>query len=329
MSLRFLIVLLMALFAGMPRALPAQEVLDQIRALSSGNAQAYASPLVEGLNLAITGGFADRARPMKPFGFDLSFRILAALPSAEQERFTAILPDSFVWNGTSYLAPYETTGPDGTSPTIVGTGVGATLAPQGAFERDLLQAGLDPDDFRVILPGGLDLPAVPLVVFQGAVGVGFGTEVALRFLPAVEISPEVGALRSHGLSVHHAVSHWFSSPVDLMVTLGLQDASAGHYLQSTSTSLGLLAGVNAGPMSFLGGTLLRDASTELRWKVENPGENPALPADGLDLSFQSQARGDPSYLLGARLQLLALNLSGHYLFGSYRLVSLKLGLGLP
>jgi hypothetical protein len=327
-------IVLTALFGLLPAMTPpvaAQDVLEQIRALSDDNAEAYARPLAEGLNQVISGGFVDRARPMNRFGFDLSFRILAAVPGVEHKTFDALVPDSVRWDDRVFHTPYQPHEGDGTTPTIAGDGAGAVFSPAGEFREALVAAGQDPDQagFRLVFPSGLGLPAVPLVVFQGSVGVGFGTEVSLRFLPAVEISPEVGRVRSHGLSVQHAVTHWVPAPVDLLVTLGLQDASAGDYLESTSTSLGFIAGVSAGPMSLTGGAILREATTEISYRLENLEGNPGLPADGIDLMVRSQSTGDPSYMVGARLQLLALNLSGHYLFGSYRVFSLKLGLGIP
>jgi hypothetical protein len=328
-------VLLVALvLLTLPRWAAAQEVIEQIQALAIENAQGYAAPLTEGLSYVLASGYTDRSAPMSAFGFDVGFRVLGSRPGREHRSFQAVLPDSVVFShptlgDRTYHGPYRARDGSLETPTIAGKGPGVTLVPDGAFEEELLAAGEDPDDYSVAFPEGISLPVTPLVVIHASLGVGLGTEVSFRYLPASEVAPELGQVSSQGLTVSHLISRWFELPLDLTATVGYQDARGGDVVRASGTHYGLVGGFGAGPMNFFGGALIRSASAELRYRVENPGGVPGIPDDGMDVSVRSSTSSSPGYTLGARLQLLALNLAGHYTFGAHDVLSIKLGLGLP
>lgn len=327
--------LLLVLGLAAPTCLVAQTVADQIRSLSGENAERYAEPLARGLAHALAGGYMDRASVLPSLGFDLGVRVLGARPTREGRTFQPVIPDSVVFQHPTtgqpqvYFDPFRSQDGATESPTIVGEGSGIVLVPDGDFEAALLQAGQDPADYRLAFPSGQSISVVPAMSFHGSLGIGMGTEVTMHFLPTVEILSEVGEVRSHGLTVSHSPTHWFSSPVDLLLTAGYHEGRAGEEVQVSALHYGGMGGVSAGPMSFFGGFLLRNASTDVNYRIENPDGLPGIPADGVEVSFTSDAGSGPSYLLGVRLQLLVLNIAGHYSVGTYDVFSIKLGLGLP
>jgi hypothetical protein len=301
-----------------------QEAVERLRMMEilEENAAAYAAPLTRGLAQALAGGYSDRASPLSFLGFDLGFRFLGARPGETEMTFDAILPDSVRLGGEWYASPFRPVDGSLSTPTIAGKGSGIALECTPEFEDRLRESGQDAYcEQAVVFPDGLSLPVVPVAVLHAAFGLGFGTDVSVNVLPPVEVAPEMGRTRSRGASARHALTHWFPSPVDLSVTAGYQEASAGDFLESSAWHYGLLAGVRAGPMSFFGGTQMREASTRIRYRLETPEER--------EISFETRVDTTPSYLLGARLQLLAMNLSGHYSFGEFDVFSLKLGFGLP
>lgn len=323
------------LLALVPVSGGAQQLVDQIRTLAEDNAAAYAEPLTVGLAHALAGGYMDRSSVLPGLRFDVGVRLQGARPPAEADFFQVSVPDSVVFRPSQsqpervYHTPYRPR--DGTleSPTVAGEGLGIVLVPDDEFEEALVAAGQNPEDYAIPFPDGLSLPVIPTMSLHGALGVGMGTEVVVHVLPPLEILSEVGDLRSHGMTVNHEFSRWFPSPVDLLVTAGFQEAESGEFLRSSSIHYGGMGGVSAGPMSFFGGLLLRNASTRVTYRVENPEGHPGLPVDGVDLAFRSDADSGPAWILGARLQLLVLNLAGHYAAGPYDVFSLKVGLGLP
>jgi hypothetical protein len=327
--------LLLALGFVVPTCVAAQTVVDQIRSLSGENAELYAEPLARGLAQALAGGHMERASVLPALGFDLGVRVMGARPTREARTFQPVIPDSVVFQHPFtgqpqvYFDPFRAQDGATESPTIVGEGAGIVLVPDGDFEAALLEAGQDPADYRIAFPSGQSISVVPTMSFHGSLGIGMGTEVTMHFLPTVEILSEVGEVRSHGLSVSHSPTHWFSSPVDLLLTAGYHEGRAGEEVHVSALHYGGVGGVAAGPMSFFGGVQLRYASTDVNYRIENPDGVPGIPADGLEVSFSTDAGSGPSYLVGARLQLLVLNIAGHYSVGSYDVFSIKMGLGLP
>jgi hypothetical protein len=333
MPARLPLVVLTALLTLAPPA-AGQDVLEQVRVLAGQNAEGYAAPLTVGLAHALADGFVDRSRPLGALRFDLGVRFYGARLPAASETFQATLPDSVAVRHPSlgertYADPYR--GEDGAleTPTIAGRGPGLVLVPTGQFEADILAAGLDPDDFAWSMPAGLALPLVPLVTMHAAMGIGVGTEVALRFSPAMEVAPELGRLRIHGAHVSHLLSRWLPLPLDVTATAGYQEATVGDHLYARATQLGLFGGTSAGPINFYGGALLRDASTEITYRLDAPDGPVALPGGGTEISFRSRTSRVPGLLLGARLQLLVMNLSGHYTLADHDVFSVKVGLGMP
>ena len=331
---RYLLSLILPVSLGLVSHAEAQDVVSQIQALAAENADAYASPLTEGLAYTLAAGYMDRSAPMSALGFDVGVRFLGSRPSREHRTFQAVLPESIVFQHPTmgertYHDPYQSRDESLETPTIAGNGEGLVLVPAGQFEADLLEAGENPDDYQVAFPSGLSLPVTPLVVVHATLGVGVGTEMSVRYLPKAEVAPELGRVSSHGFTVSHLVSRWVGLPVDLTAVVGYQTMSGEGFLEASGTHVGLTGGIGAGPMDFFGGALVRNASSELTYRVENPDDLPGLPEDGAELSVRSSTSASPGYVLGARLQLLALNLSGHYTFGAHDVFSLKLGLGLP
>ncbi|MEX2530182.1 MAG: DUF6588 family protein [Gemmatimonadota bacterium] len=316
--------------------LEGQELVDQIRTLAFENAEGYVAPVGRSLAHALSDGFADRAAPLSALGFELGVRVVGARVAADGRSFPVVLPDSIRVQHPQlgqqvYLDPYRPREGALESPTAAGDGSGIVLVPAGRFEEDILAEGLDPSspEFQLTLPDGLGLSLVPGLSFHAGLGLGMATEVTLHFLPGTEISPEIGHARAHGLGVRHQVSSWLPSPVDLTVAAGYQQATAGEYLEASAWHYGLQGGLKVGPLSFFAGSQMRSASTRLTFLVEPPSGSVTLP--GIDGEVDIEVRGDrsPAWLLGANLQLLVLNLSGHYSFGSHDVFSLKLGLGLP
>jgi len=112
-------------------------------------------------------------------------------------------------------------------------------------------------------------------------------------------------------------------------TAGYQEATAGDHLRVTAAHLGIIGGHTAGPMDFYGGALLRSASTEVSYQLTLEEGTPMLPGAGTEISFRSRASRGPGFLIGTRLQLLVLNVAGHYTVSDQNVFSVKVGMGMP
>ncbi len=321
-------------FAG--SELRAQSLEDEIRSLVGANAEGYLSPLSDGLNFALTGGIFDSPSARDALSFDLSIRVLGAIPDASAREFLVALPDTVRWRspqGTErlYTDPYQSADPDGSlrTPSALGEGPGLVLKPRGAFRDDLIAAGENPDDYRISMPEGLDLRAVPTAILGLSVGVGLGTEISLRYLPTVQVNSEVGKVGARGWGIQHTLSQWFSSPLDISAGIGRQEFQIGSLVDATASEGWLLMGRGIGPLTLFGTAGLRRSAVDVEYEVRNPEGLPGLPADGTTVRFRSDLDTTTALGAGFRLQLLFMNLSGVYTAGDFDTFAVKVGFGLP
>ncbi|CAN5672344.1 hypothetical protein BH23GEM11_BH23GEM11_02530 [soil metagenome] len=332
-------VLLPLVFLGVvlgppPEALAGQSAGERIQRLGIENAERYLDPVARGLGLALTAGVFDRATVLPAFNVDLGVRIAASFRSDADRSFDAVLPASFEWEHPStgprtFQAPLAPVGGELATPSVMGQGPGIVLEPVGAFRQALLDAGEDPDAYRIALPPGFDLSLVPTASLYLSMGVGFGTEVTIRALPSVRVSPDLGSFSGSGFAVKHEISRWIDSPVDLAVGVGTQDLSVDDYLEASAMEGWLLAGRAIGPLTVYGTAGLRRATVDVEYRVDNPGGIPGIPADGTLVAFKPDIGTQATWGGGVRLQLLLLNLAGQYTGGDNPAFSIKVALGIP
>jgi hypothetical protein len=317
-----------------PGLLHGQAAQEQIRALAGENAEAYLRPAAEGLGRALAAGLFDRARVLPALHVDAGVRIAGAFRAEEDRTFQARLPASVTWShpsvgSRSYQDPYRPVGGDLTTPTALGQGSGVVLEPDGAFRQDLISAGENPENWRIPFPAGLDIALVPAATLYLSVGVGFGSELTLRYLPGVEVSPDLGAWQGRGFGIKHEISRWLPSPLDLSVGLGSQELEVDGFFEAQALEGWLLAGKGLGPLSVYGAAGLRRTSVDVRYRVENPGGLPGLPQDDLEVAFSVEPGTQAMWGAGVRLQLLLLNLAGQYNAGDRGSFSIKVAVGIP
>ena len=220
----------------LPGALRAQGLAGSLADLARENAEPFVAPVFEGLGTALSSGFTQSASVHDQLGFDLGVRVVGALVPAEKETFTAVLPSSVTvtLGGTerTYTDPYAPEGGSLATATAVGPGQGIRAVPTGAFAADLEAAGEDPtsDRWAIPFPDGVDIPAIPFAVIQGSLGLGFNTDVTVRFIPEIDAHEDVGAVHTFGFGAKHEVTGWFPgpTPVDVSIGGGYQTSRVGE-----------------------------------------------------------------------------------------------------
>ncbi len=331
------LVVLVALTVGpgaVPPALHAQGVEESLLQLAEDNASLYLEPLTRGLGFTMSGGLLDGARPLGRLGFDFGVGITGALPPTSAKSYEPILPGEVrlhhpTFGDTVFYDPYRIQGGSARTPTVAGDGPGAVLEPNEELRAALVEAGMDPSELEVVLPEGFGIPVVPFPILHASLGLGLGTEASVRFLPTLRIDDEIGELRSTGFAVRHALTTWFTAPVDLSLAMGFQRLEVGEYLEVSSRQYGLLVGRGIGPLTVFGSGMLRSASVEIAYTAENPENHPGLPSDGVRFRVSERIPSDTALGLGARIQFLLMSLSAHYTVDDYPLFSLKAAFGIP
>lgn len=324
----FMTALLAGTLVVSPGSAASQDVDEALSALARENAEQYVGPIAEGLGYSLHSGIAEDASVHGLLGFDFGVRVMGAWVPDEEKNFIPVLPD-VEFEGTTYSGNdifQPAGGGDLVTPTAAGTAQGIVLAPAGDYAQALSDAGEDPNDpqWQIPFPNGQDIPAVPFVVLQAGVGLGFNTEVTVRAIPSVEPSSEVGEVSAFGLGAKHEIGGWFPTPlaIDIAVTAGYQDLSVGDYLDANSTAFGLLVGRGLGPLAAFATVENVNPSIDVNYTVDNPN----LPIDGQQIAFSPDLASETRFGIGANIQFLILNLSALYTLGDYDVASVKAGL---
>jgi len=318
----------------LPLSVHGQGLEGSLRQLAGANAEGYARPVTHGLGLATIGGYSGGARALPTFGLDLGVRVSAAIPSRDAETFLAVLPGSLSWEHPTYGGTFDDPfrpvgGGSAATPTVTGSGEGVVLEPNGDFLAALLAANEAPENYRIRFPDGMDLSVVPFPVLAATLGIGLGTDVGFSFVPEVEAHPDLGRLRSRGYTLRHEITRWWEGPpLDVSGTFGRQRVEVGNLLVAESRRYGLIMGRTLGPLSVFGLGILRTATVDVDYALENPEANPGLPIDGERIRFRHEVDNGVALGAGVHLSLLVMNLSGDYLWDDYGVVSVKVGFGL-
>ena len=143
-------------------------LIDRIRQLDGNNLRAYTDPLMTSLGVALGTGIFYTASTHDVLGFDVSFRYMRVGIPSSARYFTATAVACSLANGQ--LDCYDVVVEDAS--TIFGPGEvtwvptsGNTLAVPPVF------------------PGGLDVTSLPFVMPQINVGLPFGLQLSLGYIP--------------------------------------------------------------------------------------------------------------------------------------------------
>jgi hypothetical protein len=211
MKKKLLKLLSLLLLSSMSSSLFAQEEISTL--LKSGIvdlnyiANGYLKPMGTGFAAGLGSNWYNTAAPHKLFGFDLTIGGgVAMVPTADQ---------NFSLAGLKILsAP----GGETSAPSFGGSGKGVTVAlvqPTNIKDlngNDILVAGQpipNPEVGKTIVdfptPDGI-FNMVPTVNVQAAIGLPFGNEVAIRFVPSVPVSGF--KLGLWGVGIKHDFKQW-------------------------------------------------------------------------------------------------------------------------
>ena len=309
-----------------PAPAQAQGIEERIRELGAENGRLYLRPVVTGLGAGMNSAWFESAGTLDLFHVDFSLRAMGTIVPEEGDGFQPVLPSSV---RVEELGNREFQDPYGSSaglvtPTATGQGPGISVQPQGAFRDSLVARELDPAAFALPFPRGFDIPAVPLAVLQGSVGLPVGTEATLRLIPSIEIDEDIGELQSFGFGLKHEVSRWFTDPLplDLAVAGGIQSFDAGEYLSADSRYVAGIASKELAVLTVFASGALEESDVDVAYTLENP----RLPDSGTTIAFSDEGENSSRFTTGFNLDLLFLQAGAAYTFSAYDVVDAHLGL---
>lgn len=293
----------------------------------------YMSPVMEGMLYSLNNGWYSSAKTHKKLGFDIAISANAAIAPNSSK--------TFQFNASDYKYLTLESG-DSKIQTVMGA------------ENNSVVAVRIPDagDYKVAtfsLPDGIgeDLPlnAVPSPMIQASVGIAFGTDISIRYLPKINTDDVEGNLI--GFGIKHNLMQYFGPldklPLNMALFAGYTSMDAAYNLGNVSTgftgsnqeatfklnayTLQTIASLDFPLISLYAAigydkgtsTLKLKGTYELEYTYE--GTNNTVKesvTDPINMDFDvNGARGT----LGARLNLGFFKIYGDYTFKEYNTVS--------
>jgi hypothetical protein len=219
-------------FAAMANQSPAQDLATELARVGKQNVSNYVSPIFHGFAADLNSAFYHSADLHSSLGFDVGVKFGFALIKDADRKYNFITPDSIAIKNPLNLAQiiYLKAGTDydasvSGAPTAVGDKnnkfyvkmIRSTSDPikQAVYDSMVVRHGSS-NLFQI--PNGFDLPAVPMPMPQAAIGLPFGLEVMVRFIPTVSVADNAGKFNYMGFGLRYDIDKLIPrSPVDIAV----------------------------------------------------------------------------------------------------------------
>lgn len=298
----------------------AQNISDVLSKIARDNAEKYIQPAVNALGANLNSGLYHTADVHGILGFDVGLKAMAVFVPDDQLKFTAVLPDSIqlVAGGpkvaTGYPRTYET----------------ATVWGKQGIDSARSTTGSVP---AFPFPGGVDLKFMLLLVPQASLGLPMGTEVMLRYIPAVEINSSVGKLSFFGVGIRHDIDQYIpipAFPIDIAAqfvyqNLSLKKSEGGNLFDATAISLGLQGSKTLVILTLYGGLAYEQAKITIGpYQYTEPFTGAKINVSDFELEANNKVR----FTLGAAVNLALIKVNVDYSITSTPVLSAGLSVGL-
>jgi hypothetical protein len=351
MKLRFLL-LFTVLFAF--NLFPQQgdkDLQTVLQKLSKDAATAYVGPTISAFSANLNSGWVHRVPKATIFGIDIEFGIVAMGTFFSDNNKTFSTSGTFRFNrdqAAQLVQGYNVSQSvkDGwinqiiqqdvnvgiSGPTIVGSkndsvkvGIQSLTLSSGGTNYNL-------GGKNVVLPvSGLleNMPIFPLGAPQLTIGTFYGSSVAIRYVPSIQLDSKIGDFSYFGIGVQHNPAMWLPFPLPLEVSVGIftQTMKLGTMFKSTATTFGIYGSKTFGPGALnvtpYAGLSYESGSTDVSYDyiIDTPVQNTPQ-----HLSFNLTAENSVRLMLGAAFKLGFINLNVDYNIASYSVLSAGLGI---
>lgn len=292
----------------------AQDVGSQLKQLAGQNAANYVGPLMAGWGAGLNSGLYHSADLHGVLGFDIQIKATFAGLADEDKTYMFQMPATIgpYTAGTDYPAQVKTStvvGPK--DPTVVKTNSNVTL---------------------MTLPGGLNLPAAPLLMPQVSIGLPFGFEVMGRFIPTTKLG-DAGKVNFIGFGLRHDIDQYIPLiPVDIAVhfmtqKFNYEDGTGQKLISASATAFGVEASKGLLFFTLYGGFQIESSSWDIG-PYDFSYDVMGSPQTGHVNQFTIEGKNKSRALVGIRLLLLFINVHADYSFASTPVATLGVGITL-
>ena len=175
-----------------------------------------------------------------------------------------------------------------------------------------------------------ELPLFPTAAAQLTVGTVFGTNVAVRYLPDINIQ-NLGKFSYFGVGIIHNPGVWFPNPLPIDLTVGFftQKLKVGTIFESNATQMGVYAsktfGIIISITPYVGLTTETSKTTVGYDYISNQTIN-GVPVKAR-ISFELEGENTSSAVVGFNLHLGVININADYKLAKTKTVSAGVSLG--
>jgi len=334
----------------------AQDLQAQLSKLGHDAAVGYISPILSGWGNDLNSGIYYSADLHDVLGFDVGVKLAMSRFTDEDKTYALTLPTTMTVNPS---ALGYTGYPSGTTVTLSSLGsnpnysgsvtgnsaVGAqeevdvkTLGGFGIVKNGSTVVGSVPVPAGKIilpLPGGLDLgtmgkTGVPLPMPQLNLGLPFGIEFMLRYIPTVS-SGDAGKFNYMGFGLRYSIDQWIPfCPVDLAVhfmtqKMNFKSTDDKDIFSASGTAYGVEVSKRLFILTLYGGFQLENSTLTLN---DFQGYSPELGQTVTIPGFEVKGSNKSRFTVGARLLLLIVNVHAEYSIAKNPVIAIGAGISI-
>jgi len=298
----------------------AQDLQEQLSKLGSQAAVGFTSPLLTGFGNDLNSAWFYSADLHDILGFDVGVKVALSTVKDADKTYQLTLPSTSFGTFSVAQGDYDQVI---TANSAVGKKDITSIKTKNGR---LVPAGTEIGQ----LPGGFDLPAVPLIMPQLDLGLPFGLEVMARYVPTISAG-DAGKFNYMGFGVRYDIDQWIPfMPIDIAVhfttqKMNFKSKSDQDIFSAKATAYGLEVSKKLFILTLYGGFQIESSTMTLNdFQGINQATGTAVTISGYDVNGSDKSR----FTLGARLLLLIINVHAEYSFATVPVAAVGVGISI-
>ena len=276
----------------------ANDLGDKLRDFSGDNAKMYLQPLVNTIGAALNSSSFTTAKVLDPFLPSLKVSAIIVPISNSYMTFMAVPPDYDGWEGE---VPVETATVFGKKGNRLGN-----------------------EEIGFYMPDGFDITTAVLPHASLSLGLPFGNELMIRYLPRVDVPVDMGKkLTFWGVGLKHSIDQHLPNiiPIHLAVQGIYQSLKISDLIDVETLVFNTHVSKNIAMLTFYGGLGWENTKLEARYtyeqrievEIEYEGETiSVLETHEIPMVLKMEAENSFKTTLGLRINFWAMNVFADY-----------------
>ena len=329
---RYFLVILCAV--GLTSSLAtAQDLSAELAKVGTANIRNYINPLFNGFSADMNSEFYHSEDLHGVLGFDVGLKVSLAQITNDQKTYDFVTPPQLSFAGGTLTAGTDYAAVVTGVPTVVGdknTKYYLRMKSSSAY-YNVYKTANNGSDILFQIPNGFDLPAVPMPMPQAAIGLPFGLEVMIRFIPTVSAT-DAGKFNSMGFGLRYDIDRWIPMfPLDVAVhfmtqKMNFKSKDDNDIFNASGTAFGIEVSKKLLFLTVYGGLQLEKATftlSQINGKFTTP-DGTITTFTIPEMTFEGQNKSRAT--LGLRLLLAVVNLQAEYSFAKTPVAALGVGI---